>query len=104
MPSRDHATECPRQARAKVTVDTILAASARSGSAGRWLTTNQVAETAGVSIARFTSTSRKAQCGADREDIEDMNAALLELARVARLPMARAGAPDRVDDPCAPGR
>jgi AcrR family transcriptional regulator len=86
----------PRQARAKVTVDTILAASARvlvkRGFDG--FTTNEVAETAGVSIGslyQYFPNKEALVAALIEKHIEDMNAALLsELSRVARLPMAEA--------------
>jgi AcrR family transcriptional regulator len=86
----------PRQERSKATVDTILAATARvlvkKGFDG--LTTNSVAEQAGVSIGSLYQyfPSKEALVAALIEQhIEQMNAAILsELTRVAQLPMAQA--------------
>jgi len=86
----------PRQARAKVTVDAILASSARvlvkRGFDG--FTTNEVAETAGVSIGslyQYFPNKEALVAALIEKHIEDMNAALLfELTRVAQLPMAEA--------------
>jgi AcrR family transcriptional regulator len=86
----------PRQERSKVTVDTILAATARvlvkKGFDG--LTTNAVAEAAGVSIGSLYQyfPSKEALVAALIEQhIEQMNSAILtELTRVAQLPMAQA--------------
>src|SRR5687768_6941120 len=86
----------PRQERSKATVDTILAATARvlvkKGFDG--LTTNAVAEQAGVSIGSLYQyfPSKEALVAALIEQhIEEMNAAILsELTRVAQLPMAQA--------------
>ncbi|HLL22785.1 MAG TPA: TetR/AcrR family transcriptional regulator [Kofleriaceae bacterium] len=86
----------PRQERSKVTVDTILAATARvlvkKGFDG--LTTNAVAEAAGVSIGSLYQyfPSKEALVAALIEQhIDEMNAAILhELTRVAQLPMAQA--------------
>lgn len=86
----------PRQERSRATVDTILAATARvlvkKGFDG--LTTNAVAEAAGVSIGSLYQyfPSKEALVAALIEQhIEEMNAAILhELTRVAQLPMAQA--------------
>ena len=86
----------PRQERSKVTVDTILAATARvlvkKGFDG--LTTNNVAEAAGVSIGSLYQyfPSKEALVAALIEQhIEEMNSAILhELTRVAQLPMGQA--------------
>jgi AcrR family transcriptional regulator len=86
----------PRQERSKATVDTILAATARvlvkKGFDG--LTTNAVAEQAGVSIGSLYQyfPSKEALVAALIEQhIEEMNTAILsELTRVAQLPMAQA--------------
>jgi AcrR family transcriptional regulator len=86
----------PRQERSKVTVDAILAATARvlvkKGFDG--LTTNSVAEAAGVSIGSLYQyfPSKEALVAALIEQhIEEMNAAVLhELKRAAQLPMAQA--------------
>ena len=86
----------PRQERSKATVDTILAATARvlvkKGFDG--LTTNSVAEQAGVSIGSLYQyfPSKEALVAALIEQhIEEMHAALLsEMTRVAQLPMAQA--------------
>jgi AcrR family transcriptional regulator len=86
----------PRQERSKATVDTILAATARvlvkKGFDG--LTTNAVAEAAGVSIGSLYQyfPSKEALVAALIEQhIDEMNAAILhELTRVAQLPMAQA--------------
>lgn len=86
----------PRQERSRVTVETILAATARvlvkKGFDG--LTTNAVAEAAGVSIGSLYQyfPSKEALVAALIEQhIEQMNALLLrELTRVAQLPMAQA--------------
>lgn len=86
----------PRQERSKVTVDTILAATARvlvkKGFDG--LTTNAVAEAAGVSIGSLYQyfPSKEALVAALIEQhIEAMNAAIFsELTRFAQLPMAQA--------------
>jgi AcrR family transcriptional regulator len=85
----------PRQERSKATVDTILAATARvlvkKGFDG--LTTNSVAEQAGVSIGSLYQyfPSKEALVAALIEQhIDEMNAAILsELTRVAQLPMAQ---------------
>jgi len=86
----------PRQDRSKATVETILAATARvlvkKGFDG--LTTNAVAEQAGVSIGSLYQyfPSKEALVAALIEQhIEEMNAAILtELTRVSKLPMAQA--------------
>ena len=86
----------PRQERSKVTVDTILAATARvlvkKGFDG--LTTNAVAEAAGVSIGSLYQyfPSKEALVAALIEQhIEEMQQALFsEMTRVAQLPMAQA--------------
>lgn len=89
----------PRQERSKVTVDTILAATARvlvkSGFDG--LTTNSVAEAAGVSIGSLYQyfPSKEALVAALIEQhIEEMNAAILseltQFAQLPRPPMAQA--------------
>ena len=86
----------PRQERSRATVDTILAATARvlvkKGFDG--LTTNAVAEAAGVSIGSLYQyfPSKEALVAALIEQhIEEMNSAILhELTRVAQLPMAQA--------------
>jgi AcrR family transcriptional regulator len=86
----------PRQERSKATVDTILAATARvlvkKGFDG--LTTNSVAEQAGVSIGSLYQyfPSKEALVAALIEQhIDEMNGAILsELTRVAQLPMAQA--------------
>lgn len=86
----------PRQERSKATVETILAATARvlvkKGFDG--LTTNSVAEQAGVSIGSLYQyfPSKEALVAALIEQhIDQMNAAILhELTRVAQLPMAQA--------------
>ena len=86
----------PRQERSKATVETILAATARvlvkKGFDG--LTTNAVAEAAGVSIGSLYQyfPSKEALVAALIEQhIEEMNAAILhELTRVAQLPMSQA--------------
>ena len=86
----------PRQERSKATVDTILAATARvlvkKGFDG--LTTNAVADHAGVSIGSLYQyfPSKEALVAALIEQhIDLMNAAILsELTRVAQLPMSHA--------------
>lgn len=86
----------PRQERSKATVETILAATARvlvkKGFDG--LTTNSVADAAGVSIGSLYQyfPSKEALVAALIEQhIDQMNAAILtELTRVAQLPMAQA--------------
>ena len=86
----------PRQQRSKDTVDTILAATTRVlkqvGFDG--LTTNAVAERAGVSIGSlyqyFPNKEALVLALIDRHS-EEMNAAILkELARVSQLPIAEA--------------
>ena len=86
----------PRQHRSKVTVDAILAATARvlvkHGFDG--LTTNAVAEVAGVSIGSLYQyfPNKEALVAALIERyVEDHNAATMaELARVASLPLGQA--------------
>lgn len=86
----------PRQERSKATVETILAATARvlvkKGFDG--LTTNAVAEQAGVSIGSLYQyfPSKEALVAALIEQhIEEMHQALFsEMTRVAQLPMAEA--------------
>jgi AcrR family transcriptional regulator len=86
----------PRQARARVTVDTILAASAqvlvRRGFDR--FTTNEVAEVAGVSIGslyQYFPNKEALVVALIEKHLEEMNAALTcELARVSQLPMAQA--------------
>ena len=86
----------PRQARAKATVETILCASARvlvrRGFDG--FTTNEVADTAGVSIGslyQYFPNKEALVVALIDKHLEEMNAALVsELARVALLPMAEA--------------
>jgi len=86
----------PRQTRSKVTVDTILAATARvlvkHGFDG--LTTNGVAAAAGVSIGslyQYFPNKEALVAALIEQHVEQMNAAILsELTRVAQLPMAEA--------------
>ena len=86
----------PRQARSRDTVDAILAATARVlvkvGFDG--LTTNGVAEAAGVSIGslyQYFPNKEALVAALIEHHVEKMNAAILsELARVARLPMVEA--------------
>ncbi len=86
----------PRQDRSKATVDTILAATARvlvkQGFDG--LTTNSVAEAAGVSIGslyQYFPNKEALVAALIEQHVEQMNAAILdELTRVAALPMADA--------------
>ncbi|HET9626687.1 MAG TPA: TetR/AcrR family transcriptional regulator [Kofleriaceae bacterium] len=86
----------PRQDRSRATVDTILEATARvlvkHGFDG--LTTNLVADTAGVSIGSLYQyyPNKAALVGALIEKhVEEMTSLVLsELTRVAQLPMARA--------------
>ena len=86
----------PRQARSRATVDTVLQATARvlvkHGFDG--LTTNLVAESAGVSIGSLYQyfPNKAALVGALIEKhVEDMaSLCLSELARVAQLPIAEA--------------
>jgi AcrR family transcriptional regulator len=86
----------PRQERSKATVSTILAATARvlvrHGFDG--LTTNAVADAAGVSIGslyQYFPNKESLVAALIERHIEDMNAAVLsELTRVAQLPMAEA--------------
>ena len=86
----------PRQDRAKATVDTLLAATARLLVTRGFdsLTTNQVADAAGVSIGslyQYFPNKEALVAALVERHIEDMNAAVQsELARVARLPMAQA--------------
>ena len=86
----------PRQARSKDTCDTILAATARvlikRGFDG--LTTNGVAEAAGVSIGslyQYFPNKEALVASLIEFHVEAMNASILsELTRVAQLPMAQA--------------
>ena len=86
----------PRQDRSRATVDAVLAATARilvrRGFDG--LTTNAVAEAAGVSIGslyQYFPNKEALVAALIERHIEDMNAAVLsELVRVAPLPMAQA--------------
>src|SRR6185503_19872086 len=86
----------PRQARSKATVDSILGATARvlvrHGFDG--LTTNAVAELAGVSIGSLYQyfPNKEALVGALLErHTEEMNTSVLaELTRVANLPLVQA--------------
>jgi AcrR family transcriptional regulator len=86
----------PRQERSRATVDTVLAATARvlveRGFDG--LTTNAVAEEAGVSIGslyQYFPNKEALVAALIEKHVEDMNAAILsELVRVAQLPMAEA--------------
>lgn len=86
----------PRQERSKATVETILAATARvlvkRGFDG--LTTNAVADAAGVSIGslyQYYPNKEALVAALIEQHVEDMNAAILsELTRVAQLPMAEA--------------
>ncbi|MBX3158430.1 MAG: TetR family transcriptional regulator [Deltaproteobacteria bacterium] len=86
----------PRQDRSKATVDTILAATARvlvkHGFDG--LTTNAVAEHAGVSIGslyQYFPNKEALVAALIERHVEDMNGQILsELTRVAQLPMADA--------------
>src|SRR5499426_3224118 len=86
----------PRQLRSRATVDSVLDATARVivkyGFDG--LTTNAVAEAAGVSIGslyQYFPNKEALVAALIEKHIEDMNAALMsELARVAQLPMAQA--------------
>lgn len=86
----------PRQARSKVTVDTILEATARvlvkQGFDG--LTTNAVAAAAGVSIGSlyqyYPNKVALVLALIDRHMDEMNNAILAELTRVANLPLAEA--------------
>ena len=86
----------PRQQRSKDTVDAILDATTRVLKHGGFdgLTTNAVAEKAGVSIGSVYQyfPNKEAMVSALIErHIDQMNAAILdELARVAMLPMAEA--------------
>jgi AcrR family transcriptional regulator len=86
----------PRQDRSKATVDSILAATARvlvrQGFDG--LTTNAVAEKAGVSIGSlyqyFPNKEALVLALIERHMEEMTSAVLAELTRVAQLPMAQA--------------
>jgi AcrR family transcriptional regulator len=86
----------PRQERSRATVDTVLAATARvlvkRGFDG--LTTNAVAEAAGISIGslyQYFPNKEALVAALIEKHVEDMNAAILsELTRVAALPMAEA--------------
>lgn len=86
----------PSQSRAKATVDSILSATARvlvrHGFDG--LTTNAVAETAGVSIGslyQYFPNKEALVAALIERHMEEMNASVLaELTRVARLPLAQA--------------
>jgi AcrR family transcriptional regulator len=86
----------PRQERSKATVDAILAATARvlvkHGFDG--LTTNTVAEAAGVSIGslyQYFPNKEALTAALIERHMEEMNASVLnELTRVAQLPMAKA--------------
>lgn len=86
----------PRQARSKATVDTILQASARvlvkRGFDG--FTTNEVATAAGVSIGslyQYFPNKEAVVAALIMRHVEEMSAAILvELTRVAQLPMAQA--------------
>src|SRR5215510_10445878 len=86
----------PRQARSRATVDSILQATARvlvkRGFDG--LTTNLVAQTAGVSVGSLSQyfPNKAALVGALIEKHVDgmTSLCLAELARVARLPVAEA--------------
>ncbi len=86
----------PRQARSRATVDAILEASARvllrHGFDG--ITTNAVAEAAGVSIGslyQYFPNKEALVAGLVERHVEECNAAVMsELARVARLPMIEA--------------
>ena len=86
----------PRQERSKATVDTILAATARVLVKKGFdvLTTNAVADAAGVSIGSLYQyfPSKEALVAALIEQhIEEMNSEILnELTRVAQLPMSQA--------------
>lgn len=86
----------PRQQRSRATVETVLEATARvlvrRGFDG--LTTNAVAETAGISIGslyQYFPNKEALVAALIEKHLEDMSAALLsELTRVAALPMAQA--------------
>jgi AcrR family transcriptional regulator len=86
----------PRQDRSRATVDTVLAATARvlvkRGFDG--LTTNAVAEAAGISIGslyQYFPNKEALVAALIEKHVEDMNAAILsELTRVAQLPMHEA--------------
>jgi AcrR family transcriptional regulator len=86
----------PRQDRSRATVDSILAATARvlvkRGFDG--LTTNAVADAAGVSIGslyQYFPNKEALVAALIEQHVEQMNAAILsELTRVAQLPMVEA--------------
>jgi len=86
----------PRQARSRTTVDTILEATARvlvkRGFDG--LTTNMVAEAAGVSIGslyQYYPNKEALVAALIEKHVDQMTSAVLsELTRVAQLPMAEA--------------
>ncbi|MGN6106254.1 MAG: TetR/AcrR family transcriptional regulator [Kofleriaceae bacterium] len=86
----------PRQQRSRATVETVLEATARvlvrRGFDG--LTTNAVAETAGISIGslyQYFPNKEALVAALIEKHLEDMSAAVLsELTRVAALPMAQA--------------
>lgn len=86
----------PRQERSRATVDSVLTATARvlvkRGFDG--LTTNAVAEAAGISIGslyQYFPNKEALVAALIEQHVEAMNAALLsELSRVAQLPMAQA--------------
>jgi AcrR family transcriptional regulator len=86
----------PRQARSQATVDAILAATARvlvrQGFDG--LTTNAVADAAGVSIGslyQYFPNKEALVAALIEQHIEEMNAAIVaELQRVAKQPIAQA--------------
>jgi AcrR family transcriptional regulator len=86
----------PRQERSRATVETVLAATARILVKRGWdgLSTNAVAEAAGVSIGslyQYFPNKEALVAALIEKHVEDMSSALLsELARVARLPMAQA--------------
>lgn len=86
----------PRQDRSRVTVEAILAATARVLVKHGFdrLTTNAVADAAGVSIGslyQYFPNKEALVAALIEQHIEQMNAAILsELTRVAQLPMAEA--------------
>jgi len=86
----------PTQGRSKATVDTILEATARVLVKQGFdkLTTNGVAEAAGVSIGslyQYFPNKEALVAGLIERHVEEMNAAILsELTRVAQLPMVQA--------------
>ena len=86
----------PRQSRSRATVDTILEATARVLVKRGFdrLTTNAVAEAAGISIGslyQYFPNKEALVAALIEKHVEEMNAAILsELARVAQLPMAQA--------------